>query len=91
MCNDDYDFNTNVDLRNNLYVYNNQSYPARLRKVIREKILISPELVGMIYPTNEKPKDIKKNLKTQNLLRILLNSGVSANIVRAKYAHKKIK
>ena len=41
-------------LRNNLYVYNESSYPTRLRKQIREKLEFSPEVVAILLPDGEK-------------------------------------
>ena len=37
-------------LKNNLFVYNQSSFPTRLRKYVREQIEFSPEVVAVLLP-----------------------------------------
>ena len=55
-------YSSNVDcLTNNLFVYNNKkSYPACLRKNVREQIQFSPEVVGILLPDVNQSHSNKK-------------------------------
>ena len=56
------DYCSNLDcLKNNLFVYIEASYPARLRKNVWEQIQFSPEVVGILLPDVSKSHSKKKN------------------------------
>ena len=70
-------------MSNNLFVYNEFSYPAKIRKVICENVTHSPEVVAILLPgkrTSHK-NDVKCE-RNARPLRVLLDSGGSANLVR---------
>ena len=69
------------DLKTNLYVYNESSYPAKIRKQIRAKVTHSPEVVAIILPESDM-SCATKSMKFEPL-RALLDSGGSANLVRS--------
>ena len=61
-CNYVTDYCSNVDcLTNNLFVYNEKSFPAQVRKNVREQIQFSPEVVGILLPDISKSHSNKKN------------------------------
>ena len=71
------------DMSNNLFVYNKFSYPAKIRKAIRENVTHSPEVVAILLPG--KKTSLRNDVKcerTARPLRVLLDSGGSANLVR---------
>ena len=81
------DYRSNVDcLTNNLFVYNEKSFPARVRKNVREQIQFSPEVVGVLLPDVSESHNNKKNSTNDKaIVRILLDSGASANTIRARH------
>ena len=83
-------------MTNNLFVYNEQSYPTRLRKQIREQLEFSPEVVAILLPDvrdsyKNKNKKRYKNSNKSKALRVLLDSGASTNTIRARHVkhHKR--
>ena len=81
------DYRSNVDcLTNNLFVYNEKSFPAKVRKNVRERIQFSPEVVGVLLPDVRESRNNKKNSTNgKTIVRILLDSGASANTIRARH------
>ena len=75
-------------LKNNLFVYNESSCPVRLRKYIREQLEFSPEVAAILLPdvigTANKNNKKKRKLVTNKIICILLDSGASANTIRAR-------
>ena len=72
------------DLSNNLYVYNESSYPAKIRKKIRAQVTHSPEVVAVVLPSEKTSYERKaKSTRKVRALRVLLDSGGSDNLVRA--------
>ena len=70
-------------MSNNLFVYNEFSYPAKIQKAIRENVTHLLEVVAILLPG--KKTSLKNNVKcerTARPLRVLLDSGGSANLVR---------
>ena len=65
--------NLKCKLKDNLFVYNERSFPAKIRKHIRAKITHSPEVVAVIVL--EKTVNGKLQREVKNL-RVLLDSGV---------------
>ena len=69
-------------LANNLFVYNERSFPAKIRKQIRAKVTHTPEVVAQIvFETAVKNKEKQK---VRNL-RVLLDSGGSDNLIQKRH------
>ena len=60
MCNDDLNSLNEIDLTNNLFVYNHKSYPTKLRNKIKREIKHMPELVGILNSKTNKNINSKK-------------------------------
>ena len=76
------------NLKNNLFVYNEQSFPAKIRKQIRAKITHSPEVVATLL----KETTVKNKIKTKvKHLRVLLDSGGSANLIQKRHVGQNFK
>ena len=74
-------------LADNLFVYNERSFPAKIRRQIRTKVTHTPEVVAQIvFETAVKNKDEKK----MKNLRVLLDSGGSANLIQKRHVKNKI-
>ena len=76
------------DLKTNLFIYNESSYPAKIRKQIRQKVTHSPEVIAVIIPGEGHTSCTTRGKREP--LRALLDSGGSANLVR-KTAVKNLK
>ena len=72
--------NLKCNLKDNLFVYNERSFPAKIRKHIRAKITHSPEVVAVIVL--EKTGKLQRKVKT---LQVLLDSGGSANLIEKRH------
>ena len=73
-------------LADNLFVYNERSFPAKIRRQIRTKVTHTPEVVAQIvFETAVKNKDEKK----MKNLRVLLDSGGSANLIQKRHVKNK--
>ena len=71
------------DMFNNLFVYNEFSYPAKIRKAIRKNVTHSLEVVATLLPSKRTShKNDVKCEQNARPLRVLLDSGGSANLVR---------
>ena len=75
-----------VHLKNGLFVM--CSYPIKLRKSKREVRECSPEVVALLLPEPARRKQKKRAKKPLKLLRVLLDSGATANTICARHARK---
>ena len=69
-------------MKDNLFVYNERSFPAKIRKQIRSKITHSPEVVAVIVLEKTVNGKLQRKVKS---LRVLLDSGGSANLIEKRH------
>ena len=74
--------NLEQHMANNLFVYNEHSFPAKIRKTIRAKITRSPKVVATLAYIKTVNGKIRRKTK---MLRVLLDSGGSANLIQKRH------
>ena len=73
-------------LADNLFIYNERSFPAKIRRQIRTKVTHTPEVVAQIVFEKAVKNEDEKKVKN---LRVLLDSGGSANLIQKRHVKNK--